>query len=593
MESGRKKLAVSLENLLTLIVSRYQGSKAGQVKELLESDDVLQAYFLVTQVSQDIANESKKACFLEVSKNIGSINNRVPCTDMAGQEGTERTGKWRALLARMVAWWTNPNDLLDRIKMYPTLIASLQMSRDGTVSDNWRYSRCPTEVGSYIHEAYGEMLAYGCAKMFGWEKNLSHIVPGRMIHIGIPFVGVTPDAVSIVNQQAFHRLTRKLFRGEAVTAKERAAGAPWMMFELKTLHGCLGVSDEEDSTVQDYEIDALYAQYQSDDDVQKEKTKEAALAVLVRKLELGKWMPSGLYAADDDFKLETSCYKMERSRTTKKQKSCTFFKRSTILYPTKQFEKLYAKRVGSKVYPNLAKLPTFKQKGDEPPTKKVKERQHGYQQVVKLKEMVKPGKAYMEVYRIGCNYKNVKLFRLDWEKAPLMLTLNCVHFNQVMGQHAVGMQYNEDVKSVFGLALRAKRSPATPFKTDPVQLAIVYAYDTGIQPLAIDNYGEVLVREIGLAAQGVAESKHLCDLFIDSDYASRKEMFYRRAYKLPRLMPPTHKVTQDTEDKEVWASDEEDSPETCHACLPTGEVITEDDDKTFLINTLMTTMEES
>ena len=145
-----------------------------------------------------------------------------------------------------------------------------------------------------------------------------------------------------------------------------------------------------------------------------------------------------------------------------------------------------------------------------------------------------------------------------------MLTLNCNHFNQVMAQHCVAKQYNEDVKSVFAVALRAH---SKPLDRAPIRVALLYAYDTGIQPDAVDRFSDVYSREIGLAAQSVDDSGKLVRLLVDSEYTERKATSHRRALKWKTLDDPrdndihqAYKIWQSANTKDyssdIWLSDD-------------------------------------
>jgi len=532
----------ALTKSLRIACSLYNGVKKDQVQALLKCGDVLQAYFIVTQTSQKLANETKTDFFLEIRKLIGAIGKDNLCDDMDGMELTLRTATWRKNLRLLIPWWTEPTNLEGTVSSRHVHTTDYQ---DGTVSYASKFSYMPLEVGTYIHEAFGESIAAQCAKMFGWNT-LEYIVPGRMVHAGLPWIGVTPDAICVVDERAFHLVSNKLLTGEIVSSTQRGAGAPWMTIEMKTIHGHMGEKNEDENpTVREQEIDQLYGVYENDHDPDKQATKEAALKLLVKKLELAGWIPENLYADDNDYMLEKDEVKLKKTVNSKKRKTCAFFKRSTILYPTKQFKNLCVEDVGGEVYPNLAKLPseTF-HVADEPPKKKKKKKPAPtWSCVVPLKKMVTPGKACMVVYAIGETAVNEVLFHLSWEEAPFMLTLNCDHFNQVMGQHVTARQLNEQVKSVFAVAFRSYRSPSTYFGTDPIQLAIVYAYDVGIQAEAVDAYSDVLSREIALAAQGIENSESLHAMLLkDTSLVDRSKTLYRRASVFETLNEPSDSV---------------------------------------------------
>jgi len=534
IETWRRSITLALQKALVLSCHQYSGVKKEQIEALLKCDDVLQAYYVLTQTSQKVANETKADYFLESTKLVGTVGRNVVCHEMDGMEVTPRTAAWRKSLALLVPWWSRDDKYLEECITSCRRTLSFGFQDDGRVCEAWKYSHKPTEAGTYIHKAFGDSISAQCAKMFGWDE-LINIIPGRMIHAGLPWIGVTPDAIAVVDDRALHEVSRRLFAGETIPAVERGAGAPWMTLELKTIHGrASNNDDEEDATIHEHEIDRLYGTYEHDEE---DATKEAALKFFVKKLELAGWIPENLYVDDSDYRLEKDIIKLRKSQNTKTRKSCEFFKKSTILYPTGQFKKLRVEEVGGEVYPNLARLSASTLRvTDEPPKKKSR----AWSQIVPLKEMVIPGKACMIVYKIGKKATNEILFRLDWAEAPLMLTLNSDHFNQVMGQHATARQVNEDVKSLFAVALRSHRSRSAPFGKDPIQLAIVYAYDVGIQAAAVDAFSDVLSREIALATQGMnnSESVHAM-LFSETSLESRREALYRRASVMEKLADPS------------------------------------------------------
>jgi len=525
----------ALTKALGITCSQYSGIKKDQVQALLKCGDVLQAYFILTQTSQKLANDTKADFFLEIRKLIGAIGKNNLRNDMDGMEVTQRTGTWRKNLLLLVPWWMEPTNLEETVSRRCMLTTDPE---DGTVNQASKFSSFPLEIGTYIHEAFGESITAQCAKMFGWNT-LEYIVPGRIVHAGLPWIGVTPDAICVVDERAFHFISRKLLLGEIVSSTERGAGAPWMTIEMKTIHGqTMRENADENPTVREQEIDQLYSVYENDYDPDKMVTKEAALKLLVKKLELAGWIPENLYAEDNDYLLEKNEVKLKKTANSKKRKTCAFFKKSTILYPTKQFKNLRVEDVGGEVYPNLAKLPSETLRVTyEPPKKK---RTCVWNCVVPLKKMVTPGKACMIVYAIGKTVVNEMLFHLIWEEAPFMLTLNSDHFNQVMGQHATARQLNEQVKSVFAVTFRSHRSPSTNFGTDPIQLAIVYAYDVGIQAEAVDAYSDVISREIALAAQGIENSESLYTMLLkNTSLADRSKTLYRRASVFQTLPEPS------------------------------------------------------
>ena len=156
-----------------------------------------------------------------------------------------------------------------------------------------------------------------------------------------------------------------------------------------------------------------------------------------------------------------------------------------------------------------------------------------------MKEMVKPGRACMVVYSIEKGIKNKVLFRLQWEEAPLMLTLNCDHFNKVMCQHAIARYANEDVRSMYGLVLPGFRDPSSDFKDNPLQMGVFYAYDTGITRKGIDCFLDVICSEVGHAFLSDPNCEHLYRLFVEYPCHTQRAILFQREKCLSSLSKPT------------------------------------------------------
>ena len=140
-----------------------------------------------------------------------------------------------------------------------------------------------------------------------------------------------------------------------------------------------------------------------------------------------------------------------------------------------------------------------------------------------------------------------------------MLTLNCDHFNQVMCQHAIARYATEDVRSMYGVVLPAFRDPSSVYKDNPLQVAMFYAYDTGITRKGLDCFLDVICSEMGHAFLSVPNCKHLYQLLVESPYHTRRTILFQRETPLPSLSKPkvsniATNETTDTivDDEDVW-----------------------------------------
>lgn len=521
MDAARRgELLSRLQRALALTCRNYRGVKETEVQTLLDDGRIVHAYFLMTQTSQEVANETKKAFFLPVSKTVG------------------KTGRdWTALAEKTTEWWTVPendddDELKRRLRARDNLRRVLESPNDGPIPTRtaaFRFSASPRTVGTYLHEAYGATVAYECGRMLGkaWET-LEHVVPGRMVHSRLPFMGVTPDAVSMIDEAAFHSLTQKLFSRDdrteeqeeeaeeaaatATTARERESGAPRMTLEIKTIHGPSAVSESDVSEIWDVfratEEEEKEEKEGDDDTVDCPRepaaaaaAKAAALELLRDKLERGKWMPRNLRG---DHARERHFVKRHRTKGSRQSgPACAFFQRTTRMYPREEFDRLKVEYVTGEIYPNFASRPRQQQKKktNAAATAAAEKNTPGTEPTsarVELRKLTKPGKACMVLYDIRRGKKNGVLMRLNWDAAPLVLTLNCDYFNQVLGQRCVAKQYGRDVdlRSVFAVVL--------PSATAPDRMALMYAYDTGITDYAMECYENVLIREIGSAMEEAA-----------------------------------------------------------------------------------------
>ena len=472
-----------LQDAMRLVCEKYQGICSSIVDQLLERGLIFQAYYEITRTSPLLAKETKNALFVDLTKLMGVAKvQKTTALEHRPKGKSHVTPKWVQALINSIPWWSDPNTTIEKlcaqIDRRTILTQTLKNPSDEGALKVPAENANATAIGSYIHERYGAELADESAKIFSWHDEVSYLIPGRMIHLHMPLIGVTPDAIAVTSEDAFHNLTDDLVNGRAVDTHVRKAGIPYMTFELKTL-------TIKEARVSQDELNQLIL---TDRINGEEALKSSAFELLVKKLECGGWMPHGLVSGGDDYLKE-----QEEEKWTKSKNSSVFFLRKTKLYPTEQFEKFKVKRVGQCVLPNLVPYSTSGDSMTSPPPRKKRKLQGGEGHngpSISLRDQVHPGKARL----VAWDFRGNQLFSLEWEKAPLMLTLNSEHFNQVMGQHITARQYNEDVQSIFGVTLISRDA-------DTVQPTIFYSYNVGIQATSVDGFSETLVNEVDLACQ--------------------------------------------------------------------------------------------
>ena len=356
MEELRSELLSAQAAAIASICHHYSGQKKDMVLNLLQQSKILEAYYIITQASIAAHVETKNALFVNVRNNIGILRCKAKGHQtMHDKRRTERTSHFLALLLKIIPWWMSSENVDTCIENRTALTAALKSEHYGKVNPFILHDMHPKDVGSYIHDGLGTAFIAECADLFGWRK-LQHVIPGRMVHSGLPFFGVTPDGLSVVDIDAFHYITQKFYNGEPVSEKERAAGSPWMTMELKTVHVENKMHSDgtlHHATVHVTEMESLLEVYENDTDAYKLVTKEKALALLVRKLEVAKWFPEGSCAREGP----STCGSVQKSPSRKQD---AFFKKSTILYPTAKFKKLPDFKMGHAMYPNLTYMPLEK-----------------------------------------------------------------------------------------------------------------------------------------------------------------------------------------------------------------------------------------
>ena len=591
MDKWLRERRARLKKSTEAVCNLNNGSLADDIKNLQETGHVFNSYTKLTENCPKFAVESKRALFVDSTKLMCQVGagNRGRSDDILpdgadGESITRRTRFFYTGLAKNThRWWELPkdggggDDYADKNRTEDNLDMEGTWSMtegNGVFRVPDMFDSHPLMSGTYIHMAFAETISQHVAQMFGWDPCLEHFIPGRLVHPGLLNVAVTPDALCTVNKDNFYSLLDTCMEGQSgsVTYDQREMGAPRMVLEIKSLHRkspkCSTESAEVTVSVQevnDLKVDT------------SPESKVKALALVTTKLEHAGWIPKNMDPRDWD--LVDRGPVMKRQRLSSKRATCSFFRASTLMYPSSQYKELVKKVtfVGPDVFPNIVAQPTtthrknkenqdpatcFFEKGvtewcteqEKPQTRqkdgkglsKVSSKRDRPADRVYLRGKVNPGKACILLFSIGTGCENIFIRRWDFDSAPLMLNPASGHFTQVLGQNCVFREYgNESLKNVFAVSF--KGSPldwdhTSRFqrieKDDKTQLAMVYAYDVGIETSLVDLFNENMAVEIGHATFGDHEGrKYLCG----PEYRDKRQKHMFRSFKkCPPLAEPVN-----------------------------------------------------
>ena len=485
--------------------------ETANVRNLLKQGKALSSYYRATQMSEPYAVETKRAFFVDCTSLIGRQPVMQTRTGKRAYherpDGTGRTTRTMADLRKLHPWWQGIQYASESEE------ERFASANSGKCPENACYSKEPMTVGTHVHESMGHYFGGRCfSSLYPKEamqaREWEVVIPGRMIHQGLPWLGVRPDALVVDSEMNFLETYERMWMyndRKKLTGEACQRGQPLVTCEFKTIVGKLDGQKRPGAILPD-DVQLLKEAYASagKGDVLREETTR----IIKDKLLQNKWM--------------TNCDGRANAPLPKfvgvKSQKHPFLLKMTKMMQRHHFDALKGHRCSSRLFSNLGYVPGGRAQDEE---------------AVDVTEVVNPGRAFADVYEVGPGAANEKLFTVEWEEAPFVLNLRCDHFNQVMVQHCTARQMNDDVKCSFAVVIMANTAPV--FKKVPVQIGIVYGYDVGVTAYGAQQFSKTLYNELGTALdkmEGDGDGSGLLLPPLDTDedmtYMLRKGLLYSK-----------------------------------------------------------------
>jgi hypothetical protein len=253
-------------------------------------ENIPTAYYNMTQSNAAVAVAVKKATFI------------TPKDAFWGAED-----KWQKQLKGCLSWWKtkkkknenkNEDDDIEPENFSEIALEALQKCTGGTYSSGMKMSQQATQIGTFIHEEYGRILAQQALLTKWQDKDV--VTPGRIISPTFSLCASTPDALTVRKEEAFLKYYRHIysldplkvsFDDELYTLSRMAhSGAPLFVHEFKTinktsitrleLEALLRAADEDDKKNVNHESNA---------GDKNERFRVAFEKVLTRAFKDGDW----------------------------------------------------------------------------------------------------------------------------------------------------------------------------------------------------------------------------------------------------------------------------------------------------------------
>ena len=489
------RLNGALEKCMRYMAEQYRG---GTNLAMLEP---IEAYYKMTRNSPEFAVVSKNALFIEPHKLAYARN-----VDLA----------WRDALAKMVPWWRDSDPAAyaaDNQRVAAALLVSGMSVEGNTVTRIGSASN----RGTFIHERYGEELMRRVFRMFietgqaRSDARYTHSIPGRMVNHRMGLCAATPDGITTRRADMFLPFVGAAWRksvqgGPRVYEALVIDGAPRVVYEFKTMQTAASMVSP-DFVV---ELTDLFRAGAVD-----EVRKRAIDEILARNI-AGKWTVS---ADPADVALSRRVQRIKRGATTPK-----YFWRTCGLYPSNVLSEYATEFVTGDVYKHLAepdpicgasadgssakkRRPARK---DEAPTASANgEPAFENSDMYNLKRHLNNvGCAIVIGYECRPGYENQYSFHTVYDRAPLQLSPASAHYAQMCAQAGATFAYNEKQRYVYVSVLSAAQPPSQERHDAAINIALVYAYDTGI---GRDDYVGFVRRAIHQLRKSTAAFKTIFD----------------------------------------------------------------------------------
>jgi hypothetical protein len=460
------------------------------IEEELQNDNILEAYFKLTQINQMVANRTRNWFFPQFRHLISLCE-------------PGRHTKWLESFKKpdLIEWWKINGEEVE--KQLLTRLSNCVDSPDNGIGINinkCQMSNKPMIKGTLLHEIYHKSICHSCIDAFQWtnddKTSLTVLKSGRMISPVLPYIACTPDALVLRNMNKFFTDLKnpKIVSNNVV-----------MTLELKTKF-TQHVSFEEHKM-------AL-------------ENPEYALQIFIEKL----YTMELLFNENDIIDYNN----LEMTINCKKRKSKTqpisyaFLSKKYSFMRQDHFEAICVtnkqnRKVTSKILPNLVL-----NKNTNDLTK-----HNALPDECNLSDIVSTGMGCLMIF----NHEENEIVEYRMKKSPIILTLNSDYFNQTLEQHLVCCGYSNDSKAIFALGICLESSSKN---IQEPKISMLYWYDTGITNESITRVSRVIERELFLVSKNISSMDGLFDVNIIEEEKEEERKKY-----LPKLL------YDDDEDKKI------------------------------------------
>ena len=439
------------------------------VEEDIENDNILAAYFKLTQMNQMVANLTRKFFFPEFRHLISLYENRNQ------QQG--RHGKWvKAFQKIWVEWWSkNAEEVEKQLSVLISYdVCSLQHVT-GININKCLQSDAAMVKGTFLHEIYHKSICHSCIDAFQWKTDnkipLSVMKGGRMLSPTFPYVACTPDSLVLKNVDMFWRNLK----------------------DPKTV-------DDTNNILMTLELKTKFTQYVTHREHKSAlKNPKQALQIFTEKLHLIKVLFNENDLKDYD-NLEMKIDSIKRKTKTQPLNYAFLSKKYPFMIQDhfdaicKNAIKNKKRKVTSKVLPNLV----LNEKTNN------LSRHNTLADECNLSDLVSNGMGCLMIF----DHQKNEIVEYRMKRAPFILTLNSDYFNQTLEQHLVSHGYSNNSKAIFALGICLENSSSV---TKEPKISMVYWYDTGITTESILRVSRVIDREIYLVSQSISSMRGLFD----------------------------------------------------------------------------------
>lgn len=480
------------------ICSIYQGDDADNIKNLLSQNRESMAYYTMTKRDQNIANATKRPLFSEPN-----------------HTHYEKQHNWLKSLQGKMKWWM-ADTTAEEMDLYtqdmPDLKAALCAGGGGTYSTEMKYSANAADRGTFLHEAYGELIIKNSVSMFPGYEDFTHVLPDRVYSNNMAMLGCTPDGYTVPNADRFEEYLEMAWKHDPSVAVTRElhdaarAGAPHFIHEIKTMQKTGGGSTGNGAMISRSEITGLYDDYLRLG--ASEEMKRKAVSFVAQRYVDGNWMDNGDLVRCGLKQMVTKCTDTNKNRENMAKMSSPYkgpkviestnernrpglFKTSYNVALSDSVDYSEIESVSGDVVKHLCDHKVIDLM-DKNRVLRVAE----YYPAKRVLDTV--GKCKIIFYKHSAeNNRCEQLFHLEFDKSPFTLVVNGGHFRQSTNQMASSLFLNSNAKHIFTTVMS--------YQGKAVKMAVQISWDQGLNNKMIDDYTVHLFKRIAEVDQDWCE----------------------------------------------------------------------------------------